>query len=263
MKSKDNKRFIYERNQLIETICQLRFPTILTIDTKEPADFQETIRADFPRYSCQTEQVARPDGKPQQVRNHSFITEDGYFKLSLTKDFISLSTMHYSGWERFALMLHEPLAQFIRVYQPAYFDRIGLRYLNAFSREKLEVQDRHWNELIQPHCLGVLADDNVEEKDVVKCAIDVERKLDERCANKLHAGPGNIRRAMRTETGLKTVQEPETRFVLDIDVFTVTGIRTKLEAAAETLELLHDHADRIFSDAITDMMHAALEPVEI
>ena len=262
MKTADNKSFIYEKNQLIETICQLRFPTILSIDTKEPADYQDTIRAEFPRYSCQTEQVAGADGKPQPVRSHSFITEDGAFKLTLTKDFIALSTMRYSGWERFALMLDEPLAQFIRIYQPAYFERVGLRYLNAVSREKLDIPERRWSELIAPQYLGVLSGD-VNEADVVKCAVDVERKLDERCAVKLHAGPGNIRRTMRTEAGQKTVQEPETRFILDLDVFTAAGTKTRIGDAADTLEQLHGHADRLFSGAITDALHAALEPVEI
>ncbi|MCC8091141.1 MAG: hypothetical protein LIO55_07135, partial [Oscillospiraceae bacterium] len=38
MKSAEGKPFIYEKNQLIEVICQLRFPTILSIEAKEPAE---------------------------------------------------------------------------------------------------------------------------------------------------------------------------------------------------------------------------------
>ena len=256
MKTPDNRSFLYEKNQLIETICQLRFPTILSIDTKEPADFQDTIRADFPRYACQMDPVKGPDGKQQQVRNHSFITEDGMYKLSLTKDFIALSTMRYPGWEGFARTLDEPLGQFIRVYQPAFFERIGLRFLNAFSRQALELADRRWNDLLQPQYLSILDDDAVNEEDVVKCAVDIERRLDARCGLKLHAGPGKISRTIRGQV----VQEPETRFILDLDVYT-TG-KTQLGAAAETLEALHAHADRVFSDAITDVLHDAMEPFE-
>ena len=255
MRSSDNKPFVYEKNQLIETICQLRFPTILSIETKEPADFQDTIRAEFPRYSCQMDQVNGSDGKPQQVRNHSFITEDGTFKISLTQDFIALSTMRYPGWEGFAGKLDEPLGQFIRVYKPAYFSRIGLRYLNAFSREQLGLTERRWNDLLQPQVLGILDDDEIDETAVVKCALDVERRLNERFGVKMHAGPGNIRRTTRTGT----VQEKETRFILDLDVY--AGGNTALGAAAETLEQLHAHADRLFSDAITDALHDAMEPV--
>ncbi len=260
MRTSDNKPFIYEKQQLIETICQLRFPTILSIDAKEPADFQDTIRALFPRYACQTDSVPGPDGKPQQVRNHNFITEDGAYKISLTKDFIALSTMRYPGWEGFARMLDEPLGQFIRVYKPAYFSRIGLRYLNAFSREKLDLTGRRWDELLQPQMLGILGG-NIDESDVVKCSLEVERRFTERFGLKLHAGPGNIRRTTRTGAGIKTVQEPETRFILDIDVY--AGGNTPLGAAAETLEQLHAHADRVFSEAITDTLHSALEPVMV
>lgn len=47
MISSDNRRYAYGKSQLIEVICQLRFPTILSIDTREPADFQETVRRHF------------------------------------------------------------------------------------------------------------------------------------------------------------------------------------------------------------------------
>ena len=36
MISPDNRRYAYGKAQLIEVICQLRFPTILSIDTREP-----------------------------------------------------------------------------------------------------------------------------------------------------------------------------------------------------------------------------------
>ena len=261
MKTSDNRPFVYEKNQLIETICQLRFPTILSIDTKEPADFQDTIRAAFPGYSVQMDSVTGPDGKPAQVKNHSFITEDGTFKLSLTKDFIALSTMRYPGWEAFARTLDEPLGQFIRIYHPAFFQRVGLRFINAVSREKLDLTSRRWNDLFQPQYLGVLDDDEVNEADVAKCAVDVERRLDERCGVKIHAGPGNVRRQMRRGNEVQTVQEKEARFILDLDVY--ANGNTKLGTAAETLQQLHVWADKLFSDAITDVLHEAMEPVEL
>ena len=36
MISSDNRRYAYGRSQLIEVICQLRFPTILSIDASPP-----------------------------------------------------------------------------------------------------------------------------------------------------------------------------------------------------------------------------------
>ena len=49
------------------------------------------------------------------VTNHNFVSEDNQWKLNLTKDFIALSTLHYSGWEEFARQLDKPLAAFIRL----------------------------------------------------------------------------------------------------------------------------------------------------
>lgn len=46
----------YLRSPLVEVICQLRFPTILSINANEPAAFQEAIRRDFPQYRVVTEQ---------------------------------------------------------------------------------------------------------------------------------------------------------------------------------------------------------------
>jgi len=260
MKTVDNKPFIYEKNQLIETICQLRFPTILSINTKEPAEFQDAIRQTFPRYAVQTENPAPGDGG-EPVKNHAFISADGCYKLNLTRDFISLSTMRYTGWETFAHALDEPLSAFISICRPGFFERIGLRYLNGISRERLGLGEYRWNDLFQPQYLGVLDDDSIREEDVVKSAMDMERKLDERCSVKIHAGPGSIRRAVRTDKGVQTVQEQETRFILDMDLFAAGNIR--LNDAADIMETLHDHADRLFSDAITDTLHNAMEPVEL
>ena len=261
MRSADNKPFIYENNQIVETICQLRFPAILSIDTREPADFQETVREEYPRYTCREETQPTQNGAGKTTKNHSFISEDGRWKLNLTRDFIALSTVSYGGWESFAHRLDSALSSFIQIYKPAFFERVGLRYLNGISREKLGLTDCRWNDLLQSKYLGVLDDDAVDESSVAKCAVDVEQKLDGRCSMKLHAGPGTIRRAMRTDKGLQTVQEPETRFILDLDLY--AGGKIPLADVAGTLEDLHSHADRVFSDAITDTLHNAMSPVEL
>ncbi len=262
MKSAEGKHFIYEKAQLIEVICQLRFPTILSIDTREPADFQDTVRVNFPRYVCQTEKLPAQGGaEPQSVRNHNFISEDGASKLSMTKNFIALSTMRYSSWEDFAHALDEPLGQFIRIYRPAYFERVGLRYINGFSRKSLELENCRWNDLFQPQYLSILDDDSIDEKNVSKCSVDLEMKLDSRATAKIHAGPGLVKRSVRTPNGVQTIQEQESRFILDQDIY-MAG-KVSLGEVTDALAQLHGHADRIFSDAITDVLHEAMEAVEL
>lgn len=259
MFSPDNRRYAYGKAQLVEVICQLRFPTILSIDTREPADFQETVRAAFPRYQCQVEHLPAVNGSTARtINNHTFLSEDGTYKLSLTKDFIALSTMRYTHWEDFAARLDEPLGQFIRIYRPACFDRVGLRYVNAFSREQLGLVGRRWNDLLQPAYLSVLDEDEVDEGKIIKCSVDIERRLDERATVKLHAGPGFVQRNVRNGNQVRAMQEKEVRFIFDQDVY--SSAKVKNATVAETLELLHGHADSIFSDGITTVLHDAMEP---
>ena len=55
----DRSRSNYRNAPIHEVICQLRFPTILTINSVEPADFQEAIRDAFPQYA-RRQDIAAP-----------------------------------------------------------------------------------------------------------------------------------------------------------------------------------------------------------
>ena len=141
-----SERKILEKNQLLEVICQLRYFDILKIDAAEPFEFQEAIRADYPQYAKKVEQLppqivgGKPVAQPP-VNNHQFISADGQWKISMTKGFIALSTHRYVRWEDFAKRLDMVLAAFIRIYQPNCFTRVGLRYINAFNRKALDLED--------------------------------------------------------------------------------------------------------------------------
>jgi len=257
----DKTSFIYEKSQLVEVICQLRFPTILSIEANEPAQFQEMIRGSFPKYMVQNEAITPPGGAPTQVKNYNFISIDGHYKLSLTKNFIALSTIKYTCWDDFARWLDEPLGQFINIYKPACFERIGLRYVNAISREALALQGTKWSELIAARHLGPLADADFDEGGATKCSVDVERSLDSHCKLKQHAGPGHIKRNIRNGTNVSSIQEKEARFILDNDIYIAANI--DLRAAAESLSTLHGYADDIFSEAISDKLHDAMNPQKV
>lgn len=246
----------YEKAPVHEVICQLRFPTILTINTVEPADFQEHIRADFPQYARKQDLLPPKlvNGKPEPqpaVTNYHFLSADGRWKLNLTRDFIALSTLSYPGWEDFARMLDKPLAAFIRLYQPAYFQRVGLRYLNIVSRARLGLEDTPWRELFAPAYLGALAEPDVDEARVMNCGCDLQMKLDSSCSAKLHAGVGRVK-----NNAPNAVQDPELKFIFDMDLS--MGGNTPCELAAAALETLHGHSTRVFEGAITDALRDAI-----
>ena len=259
----DSPRCRYERAPVHEVICQLRFPPILSIGAREPVDFQEAIREDFPRYAARQETappkvtgLGTPNPKVEQqppTMNYNFLSEDNLWKINLTRNFIALSTLRYDGWEDFAHRLDRPLAEFIRLYSPSFFERIGLRYVNIFSRERLNLTDRSWRELFTPAYLGPLMEDDVTEENLNLCATDFTLKLDNSCRVKLHAGPGKLK-----QNNPNAPVDNEIKFILDMDLSMSGNIPASLAAGA--LETLHAHGTRGVEGAITEPLRQAMGP---
>lgn len=255
-------RCLYTRHQLGEVICQLRFPEILSISVNPPAVFQDAIRSEFPKYQALREspppKISGAPGhlqleNPPATLNYLFSTPDGIWRVNLTSKFISLSCSHYTRWEDFARMLDKPLAAFIKVYQPSYFERVGIRYLNFISRKALELEETPFNQLISPCYLGPLAEEDVLQQAVNRCSVDIEMGIRGGCRAKIHAGPGMIKRPGLNDT--------EVKFIFDQDVYMSGNIPVNVSAGA--LQTIHVQADAIFRGAITDTLHEAMEPEAI
>lgn len=260
MLSNEN-RCIYRRAPLVEVICQLRFPDILSIETKLPADFQDAIRADFPIYTRRQDSLPpKITGAPgnlavanqQSVTNHQFASADGAWQVNLTSKFISLTCSRYTRWEDFAKKLDKPLAAFIRIYQPAFYERVGLRYLNIISRAQYDLADVPYRELFNACYLGPLGEEDVNEASSTRCSTDCDLGLRGGCRVKIHAGPGMVKRNGQ--------EEKEVKFIFDQDLYMPGQVPINLSAGA--LQILHSQAFAIFRGAIRDPLHEAFEPEE-
>ena len=255
----NQERCIYGANPLADVICQLRFPEILTIGANLPVAFQEAIRDEYPQYIAKKETPApKLTGTPNNLAlqkqpetiNYQFTSADGIWRVNLTSRFISLTCSQYRCWEEFAKHLDKPLAAFIQIYKPAYFERVGLRYLNFISREDLGLSDMSYSDLIAPCYLGPLAEEDVLDRGVSRCTVDVEMAISGGCHLKLHAGPGLVNRNGK--------QQKEVKFIFDQDLFMSGNIPVNLSAGA--MQTLHAQAFGIFRGAITDTLHEAMEP---
>ena len=249
----------YRKNQIAEVICQLRFPEILTIATNPPAQFQEIIRSEFPQFSRRQELPApKVTGTPGQmtiqnqpsVINYQFTSADGIWRVNLTSKFISLTCARYTCWEDFAKKLDKPLVSFIKIYEPAFFERVGLRYVNFISRQALELEDVPYAQLFSPCYLGLLAEDDVMEQAVSRSGLDTELNLRAGCKAKIHAGPGLVKRGGKPDQ--------EVKFIFDLDLFMPGNI--PVNASVGALQTLHSQSFPIFRGAITERLHDALDP---
>ena len=249
-------RCIYRNNQLAEVICQLRFPEILKISAEAPVAFQEAIRDEYPQYTRRMDPpMPRLPGQPDTPKkeptvNHQFVSADGLWRVNLTGKFISLSCSRYTRWEDFAKRLDKPLVALIRTYHPAYFERVGLRYVNFFSRRDLSREGVRYSELFAPWCLGPLADEEIQEPGVTRCSVDADIPLPHGCRAKIHTGPGMVRKNGKPDA--------ESKFVLDQDLYMQGNI--PVNTCVGALQTLHIHAGSIFRGAITDVTHDAMDP---
>lgn len=251
----------YRSNQIAEVICQLRFPEILSIGTTAPAAFQDAIRDEFPQFIRRQDLPApKITGMPGHlslenqpgVINYQFSSADGTWRVNLTSRFISLTCNRYSSWEDFAKKLDKPLAAFIQIYKPAYFERIGLRYLNFISRYELGLEGVPFSQLIVPCYLGPLMEEDVQEANSTRCNIDAELNIRGGCRLKVHAGPGFVKKNGKSDQ--------EVKFIFDQDLFMPGQIPVNLSAGA--LQTLHAQAWSIFRGAITDQLHNAMDPID-
>ena len=255
-------RCVYRANQLGEVICQLRFPEILTIEANIPAAFQEAIRGEFPVYAVRREgpapKLTGGPGSfsvqtPPQTNNYQFATADGVWRVNLTSKFISLACTRYTCWEDFAAKLDKPLAAFIQLYKPAFFERVGLRYLNFISRKALNLEGVPFRELIAPCYLGLLADEEIPESSASRSNVETELAIRGGCRVKIHAGPGLVKLGGKSDN--------EVKFIFDQDLYMPGNVPVNL--SAPSLQTLHSQAYAIFRGAVTDLLHSSMEPVEI
>lgn len=260
----DYKKVKYNKCPLAEVTYQLNFPTILSIEAKEPVDFQEAIRKIYPEYHQQIEQQnevlvnventkANAVFNQQQVRKlHQFISEDQQWRITLAKDMLAFSTVRYDTWEDFTARTIDVINAFVDEYSPAFFTRLGLRYIDAIERPVLGLQETPWNELLQPHLCGCLGYKTEGSVMVRNSNVNAEVKFDDIFVN--------------IASGLGTVDHhdgkaPTEAFILNCDYY--ISKRISIDDLESMATKLHDRSHAFFRESITDKLHYAMDPKEI
>ena len=259
----DVKRVVYENNPLDKVICQLRFPQILRIENELPANFQERIISRFPVYQEKTEffqQIVQPvegQGFPdvlQQMvkntttKNHEFLNDDESLTVNLTRTFIALTSTKYVNWEDFLETFNYILKVLTDIYKPAFYTRVGLRYIDVIIRSNLKLAEKSWEELLEPHILGLLSSP-VKNSVLSNQSITEINLADE------------ISKVKITTSLVTKPDNNEKCFMIDSDFFTQK--RTKITDLESKLDFLHYRATRLIQWLIKDELHRAMNPKEI
>jgi len=269
MALRDYQRVHYRKNPLIEVICQVRYPRILSIDGEVPFAFQNKIITQYPILQTTDEfqqQVSFDvtDDNPipritqsEKRPNYAFFSSDKKWKVNLTSNFLSLSTTQYCSWEDFSKRLESLIGVFQEIYSPPFseYERVGLRYIDGFTRSRMDLNNIDWNELLQPYALGFLS--NPDIKDDVKSFV---------CTTELDAGNNSFARINTSLGFINTgnVQVPlpgqELSLILDSDIF---AFKVNKDSLFSRLEYIHKVSTNIMRSVITDKLHVAMEPEKI
>jgi len=260
MKLPEFERVIYKNNPLTEVVCQLRFPPILKISHEEPADFQDKIRANYPLFETTKSQIpseiatiVSQFGLPLQSDiAYTFKSEDQKWKLSITKDFIALTTSSYERYEQFKDRFKTILEIFEQLYKPSYYLRVGLRYQNLIIRSKLGIEEFGWPELISSRFASELHDPEIETsiQTIVK---NLSLNIDDAKINLNH--------------GLVSIKETqnhneEIAYLFDTDFYTDHKIEGN-ENVWKTLDQFNRSIGKLFRWSITDVLHNAMQPQSV
>lgn len=262
MKFEKVPRTQYKHNILFEVIFQARFPPILKIANEEPAAFQDIIRKKgFPETKTKkSDFFSLPANVPDSIRKaiagedeYSFLSEEGDWKTSLTKDFIALTCTNYTDYAKFEERLTTVLEIFEQVYEPGYFTRIGLRYRNLANASVLGKKGEDVRGFIPSVIAPELQEpigDEVEafEKTVIfsdnLCSANVRYLFSE-----LSGKFGNYK------------INDEKSYIIDIDCFTEEKERDVTSVIRKSRLFNEEYVRNIFHAGTTSELRAAMEPL--
>jgi uncharacterized protein (TIGR04255 family) len=259
----DSPRAVYKINPLYQVICQLRFPTILRIDTQPPYEFQDLIRVEYPSYSEGKEFFTEIPLEifsqlPQEVvgnfplpatnkMNFRFTSADENLSINLTNNYLALTVKKYERWENFRSQLELPVKALIEIYEPAFFSRVGLRYIDVIQRSELNLMDSNWSDLIQPYILGIISTDTLDQSAIKNSITTDEIQINDEQG------------IVRIVHGLAISKiNNESVYLVDCDFFSEK--RTEIQDALVKLDNFNLWGRRLFRWCITDFLHNAMQP---
>ena len=251
----ESDRVAYAKAPLAQVVCQLSFPHLLAIGSQPPVSFQECIRQFFP--ILERGVVMPPlEHLPPEVVNmfrsqaasgpYQFLSEDRTQTLTLMPDAMTFAVNIYTGWPDFYEALAPAIAALATVYRPSFFNRIGLRYVNAINREELGLGQRSWSDLLRSELLNQMIFPDFEDR-VESVGTQIQLGFPE----------NEISISLRHGYGLVT-GKPGISYLVDFDYYKDT--KTEVSNVENYLRYFNRISGSAFRWCILDALHDAMEP---
>ena len=244
------EQVMFDESPLEKVVCQLRFHQILKINASPPAEFQDLIRDQFPVFGQERGiQFSLAGSQPVVATNEpswQFKSTDENWVVSLTNQFLALTSVAYDDFNGFLSNLKPVIKAFETVYSPPFYTRVGLRYVNRFIRFREDGQRIPWEKLLNKRLSAAHADP-VLKQGVTECNHHFLLKSD----------PGQIGWRYSHDIG-QSEGQPAERFTIDFDHFVADKV--SCGDVVERLICFNDIIYRFFRWCLTEEGYNSLGP---
>jgi uncharacterized protein (TIGR04255 family) len=224
---------VFERNFLKTVVCELKFPTLLELETEPPARIRAALKKEYPHYGIARSFGVRPDGiTDEQVPKLESIEKR--WAISIRPSAISIETSKYKTFEELRERVLLVVQKALPFLDTNFFTRVGLRYINHLPVAPHDACEWFNENLVAPLRVGVFGD------------IDS-------CYQEIRGVTTNGSYSLRH--GYQVSEQGPKTYVFDADLCVEPLEADRLPA---TLDHFHVQADSLFQWALTDAGRRAL-----
>ena len=237
MTSTDNRRPLdlpepqalqFGRNHLKTVVCELKFPTLLELETNQPVGIRKALKKEYPLYDVVRSFGFQALGGIMDEQVPKLSSVDKRWSVTIRPAAISLETSSYKSFEELRERVDVVARKALPFLDTDFFTRVGLRYVNLFPVRPEQARKIFNPVLIAPLESGVFGD-------VDSCFQEIRGVL--------KTGNYSLRH------GYQASEEGPVRYLFDCDFYV-----EPLEAGSLTITLdyFHLEADSLFQWALTE-----------
>lgn len=222
----------YLRNYLRQAVCELRFPTLLSLaENRMPASFAMALRKVYPVQETMIEVGVNMGARTDSSYHHAFRSNNGLWVVTLKSSSVSIETTRYTRFEEMLARVKMVTDALVPVIDSEFFTRIGLRYINLVETSTPLLQDWVCQALVYPLALGMF-------KRVGESSGRLQMQAED--------GGCLLQHGLRLKPGASSLPGepvPTPDYVIDIDVFRQDVAVADAQAA---IERAHGQAFALF-----------------
>lgn len=161
----------YKTNYINTAVCELRFPTLLELESALPIKLQMALRKRYPFYSAGQEVSLNLGSAPSSGKRYIFESKKRDWTITLKPSSLSLETNKYTDFNDFYEHMTSMLEAVGSFLDTDFFTRVGLRYINNIPLPSNNMNRKDIGKLINPVLVEPLIGDELGTLTMFHCEV--------------------------------------------------------------------------------------------